>query len=1417
MESSINSWEGGLNGDLSRVHLNSNQYRSASNFRVLTDKGSSSFSLENIKGNVFNKTIPNIGAVQKITIGVADPTQTISINGSTPVIFDTTNKDTEELFNFISTDASFAAEYGVEYNVYFNTLYVLIVPISPFTLTITLVGLGLTLDSTYIPAQNNLEVIGSTSINDDIYILTTNGTSKSPTTDYGQIWKLVINDADNTSVLTLIYNNKINFSTYNAIAPTAITGRYENASIQRIYWTDFYNKVRQINVKDPQAFALDISLLELVPAIDFDIPLLSEIHEGGTATVKVGVWQMAYRFKNTTGSVTGFSPLSNIIPIVNHSESISVLTNSYNEFRGYTGDAYGTTTTKVVSWTINNLDPNYDRIECVLLVREKKDDVPTIYSFNEEAISGRQSIEITVDGDILAGADITTLTLSEFLALSGSFTHAKTITTKDNRLIAGNIRTASADIDFDARAYRFPVSSYIFPLTETGITTNYDTNPPSGPWSIPSDWSVVDDESDAINPSNITNRYRRASATLGGDGPNISYEFVSIAIPSDVANNAGGTDFDFIATNLTAVAGFRSTTHDLAITDTTLDLNVNSSDINGLDVLQEYNLNLPQTNYRDMKYPQYSSNYWGYQQNEIYRVGIQFYDKAKNPYFVKWIGDIKFPDINDTCIPANTLYYDGTQTSQTEYVKSFVTITSDVNWPGKCIAWITQLGLKVNVTIPAELTEIISGYSIVRVKREESDKTVIAEGIITSVADIISNIYYIPNSSAGNQFSNGYTGTPDDTVCFFNTPNHLISGITEPRAGDKLTVRRAFQSAADLNTTDLASGNPQLYYIYRLYNDIATLNQTFSLAQVLNLGIGQDGTTFGGAFPVNNNDNANVSLGNQCYYFDIGVNLITSLPLQNYASAVFKLYATIDRVLTNQYGGNTYGDRANNEYILCSHFRSVKNSVIAYVDSPMIFGGDTMNYHIDMQRNIKDWPGLAATKSSSTFIFPAGSCANVGFRYGTFVNYNLLTDDGATASGTETYDYNTVYSAENDVVKFFPKPEPYLINDEFVNRFVISEIKINGELNDSWSVFLPLNYWDVEGTYGPINACDVLNDQVYFAQDRAFGQLLVNPRTAIAGTDGEIIQLGKGDVIDSHKYASTEIGSKHQFSFLKSAYNIFFLDIRHKKIYAFNPSKGLDPLSDLKGMHGWLQRNVKNKLESIDKPVYLGDVFDGQNGIHGVYDYTNNELIYTIFEQSDTRDVLNKYTIVYSDKLNYYTADNYSHYPKTYITNHRKFLSPNPSGSTTYKDLYLHNFGDYGNFYGAHFDSHIEFLSNKYPEITKVFTNLSWETELQDGTTLIDIDSGLTPIRESFTRLDVSTDYQSNSVIFNILTNLRRRFRTWTSEVPKDSAQSAYMSSGFFGKMRDKVLKLKFSYTNTNNRRLIVHRITTFFGINIPK
>ena len=104
------------------------------------------------------------------------------------------------------------------------------------------------------------------------------------------------------------------------------------------------------------------------------------------------------------------------------------------------------------------------------------------------------------------------------------------------------------------------------------------------------------------------------------------------------------------------------------------------------------------------------------------------------------------------------------------------------------------------------------------------------------------------------------------------------------------------------------------------------------------------------------------------------------------------------------------------------------------------------------------------------------------------------------------------------------------------------------------------------------------------------------------------------------------------------------------------------------------------------------------------------------------------------------------------------------------------------------------------------------QTEVQDGTTLVDTDSGATPIHETFNTIQVYNDHQ-NSGIINLIaqSNIVRFFRSWRSQVPRNQVQAAYVSTGIFSRMVDKYLRIKLSFQNNNNKRFIFHNVISYF------
>lgn len=1433
---SINTFSKGMDLDINPLNLDKTKYREANNVRILNDVGSTSFSISNVKGTLDDLLIPNTPEFKKLEVIASGTAATLTIattnlsgvttTESNATALNTTGMNPQELYNFIVNDGGYT-QFLIACNIYIGNTFLVFVPNPGYTLSSILVSSELAVTNDYVPAQSWLEIIGSVELRQKVYLFTTNNKTKNPgghnpllptdSPSVGQIWQYTYDKITLIGTLKLIYNNYVDFSTYYAIPPTATEGRYENSGVERIYFTDNYNKLRSINCADPNSLALDVSLLNIVPSVDMDRPILTNIGNGGGSSVKVGAYQACYRLKNTGGAVTNFCELSDIVYVVPANEQAN--TGGAN-FRDYVGANAGSTTNKQITWTVSNLDKDYDRIEFAIAFRSTSIELATITIIDDAPISALDSYEITYDGSEL-GID---LTLEEFLSTSVAFTHCKTIGTKDNRLFVGNVRNLLSEIDYDARAFRAftnaPVTTPNILLTNDGINL---------PYTLSGAESLAQTE-DAINEYGTALECKfkpGGGGVLGGAGLNISYEFYTEAIAAD-RDVANGRYFSVIDGT---PAPWRSTNPDFNITS--LKLDVKSFIDNYTQASQEIPTVFGGNKINaGFKYPPYTSALRGFQRNEIYRFGIQFFDKSKNPTFVKWIGDIKMPNFFD--INFNSTYSNGTPTGIQDFRLCFVGNNTGGVYDE---AFIQTLGVKFEVKISPEISKLIDGYSIVRVKREDKDKTITSSGYLNALDSAVDGDMYMitPNTvNTSMGFNVGSRTNSPTRYGWFITPDIMFSTIL-PDTSQTMTINAILRRVNDYVGSSISlGGDPYWYYKYYNFSSPPVSNTVHLLEQCTYVGYGGNtwadaamadvfnydkGIQTGADLPFGGTPNAHAStvrstaIGNPAFFLYSSINI-------PYFANEEKLYVSFSRTLTNQYGGNTYSARANNTYISCSHYRPVRNSSSTLSDDFKLFGGDIFVSMYDSCRAAKNF-GLTnraqePNKWSTTFYFPVESVCNPDLRNGYYMNKDF--PGNAEIEMKETYTYNSSYHSECDVKSFFPKPDPFILNEEFDNRFHASEIKINGEFTDNWGIFKINNFWDVEGTYGPINAMQILKDKMFFWQSRAFGIIQINPRSVITDVNNDTnsaLQVGTGLPLQRHDYISTEIGLQHQWGLTKSSYKNVWLDVSNKKFFASSGEDGVVPLSDVKGMFSYFNKNLIYNVNNFDKPVYEDEEL-GINGVVAVYDFKYDQAIFTVHDTKNptqSGQIKNKYTFVYDDRIDAFTSF-MSFTPKIYFTDGYKIFSTDPNDLSR---IYIHDSGKYCNFYFKTYDSSINVVSNESPLTTKVFDNLVYDSQAIDA-------NGVNYNDDTWNTIRIYNDYQNTDYQLLIPgANIKRKERSWQLAVPRNRVlYSTSNSPNIFTdlsptdkpigeRMRDKYVLIQLIYNNLKNRSFSFNNLKSIF------
>lgn len=378
------------------------------------------------------------------------------------------------------------------------------------------------------------------------------------------------------------------------------------------------------------------------------------------------------------------------------------------------------------------------------------------------------------------------------------------------------------------------------------------------------------------------------------------------------------------------------------------------------------------------------------------------------------------------------------------------------------------------------------------------------------------------------------------------------------------------------------------------------------------------------------------------------------------------------------------------------------------------------------------------------------------------------------------FKYNDVFHQKYNIQKYFP---PSMFFDSEVNKYTSriwhSKPKIDGEVIDSWRDFQFVDYLDVEGTQGPIVEIVVNKNKIFFYQTNGVGVASSNERGAVQGTDGNIV-LSNNKVLLRYDYITKETGTSHQFSVLNTNAALYHYDNSLKKI--FKIGEGLECISDNLGLF--------SKLQSVNN-----NINKSFNGIHGVYDTEYQTIYYTFLDPVNSE---NSFTLGYNEKLQAFESF-YSFKPNIYFKLNTRVFS-----SLSDDKCYWHNKGDYGSFYGTTYPSKIKLLTNEAPLTTKVWDNQKFQTQVYDS-------AGVLLNNDTFDFIQHKTENQDTGLITLIpQSNIVKKERDWKLIVDRD-INNATFSTLSKPRLRDMYLETEITFTNENNKRFILHPITTFF------
>jgi hypothetical protein len=1045
---------------------------------------------------------------------------------------------------------------------------------------------------------------------------------------------------------------------------------------------------------------------------------------------------MGYRLIGGS-KLTDISPLTPIMALYDKDDQSDL-------YRDITGTVTtDIANTKAVQFTIDNIDTSFDIIEYIFLIYEDID-LPTIVSFSETIPASGSVTQVFTNTD----NDLTTLSLVELNFINSDFEVAKDIAIKDNRLIAANLQLREFEVtdeEFDARAYRY---------NSGGTATIYQSD---GTSTTVLDYDDIDFEHDAINrfnlPDNDTNfepnKYQSDGVTLGGEGPQIKYSFITEDI---VGDNRG-------------VAGQTPWSGTIVKTDTTLQHNTNGVSVPIVD--QYYNYTSP-----------FLSAYLkGYQRDEIYRFAIVFTSKKGNHSFAKWIGDIRMPHVCEQKLAGD--YDDDNGTISGILLK--------------------VLGIEFDVTIPTALANNIQGYQIVRVKRDNNDRTRLGGGVHLPLkengSDIENDGFIDTNDTDQIDSDTGQLGWYPNYYTRFVSPLHLFREDNDYgfKQGDYLQFNYGYGRPVSLSgwTTYmrdvLVTSSPVVNYtkVYNpyCYSAVPNSNNIYSsfptsvikdqryIPNEGSLEISDVDENTGYDLYHNRRYSGTNLEGGQCTFMDMETSMLSlyqNIP-GNYTGQM--PYFTYCRTISKQYGGDTYESRSSNEYIPTHSFVATNES-----DTVKVFGGDTYVHYFAYEYITETDSGDPENENEVWGVmFPCESYINVNLRHDYHFNKDRTVNQVLDADSTyEHFNYKAIYTQESTSQTIF-QAKNYLANtnNDFPYSIWASENKINGELVDSWAAFLPANRMDVEGIYGPINSIHNFKDKLFFYQDKAFGVAPVNERAMITDENGAELQLGTGDVLGEFAYISTHTGAFHRTAVIPTENNIYHFDIRQKKLWRYTLDKDTDNPT------GFLTN------ATINGPI----------NVHGAYEHRYNRILLTFLLPEDEKNTTG-HTVSYNELIDGFESF-YDYEPKLYISTGRKLLSVSPNDNST---VYQHDEGSaYGVYYGNDpVASTIEFIINGGNEVNKRWDNLEWLSEVWNGTT---------NISETYGKLRITNEYQdTGSITLNEPDTVKRRFRTWRHGITRD-----VLVPGEEPRIRNPWIRLKLEYANTDGYRFVGHDMTTHF------
>jgi len=1130
------------------------------------------------------------------------------------------------------------------------------------------------------------------------------------------------------------------FNYFNFGDRVEVIGREETGEIRKIYWIDGVNPLRFCNLALGKDVLLSYTLteFEINQEVTLSTPTYSRLISGN---LKAGVYQYAYLLYNQNGGQTAYSPLSQFIQVTE-----TGLTAKSTDFRG---SDIGTETSSGIEILINDTNDNFEFIRVVSVFYTTPSGIPEITIIYE---GGKQdSIIISHTGSQLLG----TLVLEDVVATPLTLI-PKTLASKYNYLFVGNIEEQSFDVpfeSFDARTYRFfndgtskmynsysdyaqnfvTFTSADYPATES----EYNLNPLNY-----IGWDIT------TSGDNLTYTYQSDGVTIGGEGPNVSYGFITHTVP--------------LCTYPSPLTGMRMKYTTDAYTE-------------GLGGYSN----------------PYENAFVGYQRDELYRLGVIFFNSKGQSSFVNWIGDIRMPRYASSGSAFNL-----TAASQTNA---------------------NSLGIRFNFNFTELLNSIpdIVSYQIVRAERTYNDSTIVDTGYIGHLLKDDTSLFWGGYSYASSLEDN-YPSLHSivDTehslksiveyICAetnYNRNNEASYDRLDIYGGENVNIcKRTTNDSYSVDNVILTNLSP-----LPTYNSTKTVDDAVKFSAQRSMTALQSLPSSFGSYNLSTRSHI-LADGSRGYK---GTTLVLKLDSDITATTDHTSPYVLRRRIIYPYGGFSLSSIAGTAYYPCSPVTSIETTTLD------VYGGDTYISIFEYNRTLwadeanGTWGGdryaqvvqcVVESKLNLNYtVNPRWTALDDNLVKSTgIIELNLLYNAMWETSGVwefyvngsppeyytqdyNLYTYNPVYSLSTGGKSFVGKPLNFVNNSTYNTRVWKSEKKINGEITDSWLQFLPNNYLDLDNQFGELTRLYNHNNKLLYFQTKAFGIIPVEDREIISSTSGPTT-IGTGGVLTRYDYISTNAGTSLFNSIQGTDNNLYFVDDNLKKICNLSDREGFRYLSDEKGLYSYMQSAILTNVNTAYNPKNKDIIFSFNN------QSTPESLLYN--EYTGTFVSFNDMVFKYGKYINgnMYIFDNLLNSSSKY------YMAAGTIGTGSY--------GKYSLIYpipSTYSPSTLDFIINPARNIVGRFDIIELATEVFDN----GVTSNLT---KTFNSLRIRNNYQDTGVLPLITSsNITRRFRTWRMNTLRDQSDD--------GRLVDNYAKLSLSFTNDGTTKLLVNDITTTFSL----